>query len=344
MINVPIDRIVPLTDARDNFSKIVSELEGQHDGMYVLTKGGKPAIALINVNYLAELMEGKTVTPESKPVVKPVEEKKPEIAKPVYEAPKAPNTIPAIQENKPEISKPTPPPISQPAAPKAPEAPAKPAIDPSWLEKSAPISQPAAPVTPPAPTAPISEPVKPRPVNPWPILTPKPAAPSPAPQMTPPISQPAVPVTPPMSNMNPAPTMPQMTPPVAPPTPPTAPKMPEVAPAAPINTTTTPVAVPINAPKPPMTSPSTLSETRPVMPPPAITPTPASPVKPDLPPPPANPTTIPFDEPPKTSAEPGEEMPEIKPAAPLPTNGQPAAPQQAMPQPPVQSSIQDIEI
>ena len=47
MINVPIDRIVPLTDARDNFSRIVADIESQKDGMYVLTKGGKPSIALI---------------------------------------------------------------------------------------------------------------------------------------------------------------------------------------------------------------------------------------------------------------------------------------------------------
>ena len=57
MINVPIDRIVPLTDARDNLSRVVSDIESDDEGLYILTKGGKPAIAFISIKYLEKLEE-----------------------------------------------------------------------------------------------------------------------------------------------------------------------------------------------------------------------------------------------------------------------------------------------
>lgn len=61
MINVPIDKIVPLTTARDTLSKIVAEVE-TNTPMYVLTKGGKPSVAVVNIDYLEKALNGQLVT------------------------------------------------------------------------------------------------------------------------------------------------------------------------------------------------------------------------------------------------------------------------------------------
>ncbi|MBI2263439.1 type II toxin-antitoxin system Phd/YefM family antitoxin, partial [Candidatus Berkelbacteria bacterium] len=53
MLEVEINKILPLTEARDNFSKIVGEVE--QGELYVLTKNGKPAVAIINVAKLEEM-------------------------------------------------------------------------------------------------------------------------------------------------------------------------------------------------------------------------------------------------------------------------------------------------
>lgn len=54
MLEVEINKILPLTEARDNFSKIVGEVEKGE--LYVLTKNGKPAVAIINVAKLEEMI------------------------------------------------------------------------------------------------------------------------------------------------------------------------------------------------------------------------------------------------------------------------------------------------
>ncbi|KKQ72439.1 MAG: hypothetical protein US94_C0043G0004 [Berkelbacteria bacterium GW2011_GWB1_38_5] len=41
-LKVSLENIIPLTEARDHFSQIVAEV--QKDKLYVLTKGGKPAV------------------------------------------------------------------------------------------------------------------------------------------------------------------------------------------------------------------------------------------------------------------------------------------------------------
>lgn len=58
MLEVDIDKILPVTEARDNFNKIVDEVEGT-DHMYVLTKNGKPSAVIVGVNHL-EKLTGKT--------------------------------------------------------------------------------------------------------------------------------------------------------------------------------------------------------------------------------------------------------------------------------------------
>lgn len=61
MINVPIDKIIPLTTARDTLSKIVAEVETSTP-MYVLTKGGKPSVAVVNIDYLEKALNGQLMT------------------------------------------------------------------------------------------------------------------------------------------------------------------------------------------------------------------------------------------------------------------------------------------
>lgn len=57
-MEVDIDKILPVTEARDNFNKIVDEVVGS-DSMYVLTKNGKPSAVIVGVNHL-EKLTGKT--------------------------------------------------------------------------------------------------------------------------------------------------------------------------------------------------------------------------------------------------------------------------------------------
>jgi prevent-host-death family protein len=54
MLSVDIEKIIPVTEARDMFNKIVDEVEGT-DEMYVLTKNGKPSAVLVGVNHLEKL-------------------------------------------------------------------------------------------------------------------------------------------------------------------------------------------------------------------------------------------------------------------------------------------------
>lgn len=54
MLQVDIEKIIPVTEARDMFNKIVDEVEGT-DEMYVLTKNGKPSAVIVGVNHLEKL-------------------------------------------------------------------------------------------------------------------------------------------------------------------------------------------------------------------------------------------------------------------------------------------------
>lgn len=49
-----MDRIVPLTEARARLSEIVERAVGEQ--FWVLTKGGKPKVAVVDVQYLDQLM------------------------------------------------------------------------------------------------------------------------------------------------------------------------------------------------------------------------------------------------------------------------------------------------
>lgn len=60
MLSVDIEKIIPVTEARDMFNKIIDEVEGS-DALYVLTKNGKPAAVVAGINHL-EKLTGETDT------------------------------------------------------------------------------------------------------------------------------------------------------------------------------------------------------------------------------------------------------------------------------------------
>lgn len=325
IISVPIDRIVPLTDARDNFSRLVVDVESTDEGLYVLTKGGKPAIALVNIKYLEEIMAGKKGAEMAKPDIKPA------VTTPTYEPkpiapppPKPPSTVPPLANpSTPPIAKPS---INPPAAQS--QRPAsydvKPQINPSWRgdsENSRTSEPPKPAVTPQASKTPV---------NPWPIPvsrpTPAPVPPAqPAPvtaPVTPPLSSPAQPAS--------APAAPTPPPPVANFTPPT-PVMPSPPQVGQNRTTPVPIKIGTNnatpLPPPPPTPPSAPFGT-PLAQPPA--PTTAS-----------APAGIEFDEAPRTISDPAElKSGEIAPKSPMAN----APTESSQPSAPTPSSVQDLEI
>ncbi len=54
MLEVQIENIVPVTEARDRFNQILDAVEGT-DELYVFTKNGKPAGILVGVHHLEKL-------------------------------------------------------------------------------------------------------------------------------------------------------------------------------------------------------------------------------------------------------------------------------------------------
>jgi prevent-host-death family protein len=88
VLEVDIDKILPVTEARDSFNKIVDEVEGT-DHMYVLTKNGKPAAVVVGVNHL-EKLTGKTTGELTSIVEKKADET------PVVEEVKTTNSAPEV--------------------------------------------------------------------------------------------------------------------------------------------------------------------------------------------------------------------------------------------------------
>lgn len=342
MLSVPIERIVSLTDARDSFSRIVAEIVDLPDGMYILTKGGKPGIALINIHYLEALIAGRASSSTAK---QPKELVKTHSGGLDSSSPILPAARPLAEPFQPK------PPVNQPPVSPPPEV--KPAINPTWTGQSAPI--PAVP----APAKPIS---------PWPIAPPRPPisappiAPSPAPEppIAPPKSEPVVsqaPVVPlPANNPVPAPlAVPKPPTPVPPPNQPkpVAATIPPSIFPTPTKPTVTGTPSAATGPKPPevnsqppnfqpevkTASPTVSPPTSSSIPPPIK---PVAAVVTEVKPQPvaaANPPSsgIPFDEPPKTIPEPGEELPpiigQIK-ASPTPPLGTPEP----------RAAVQDLDI
>ena len=103
-LKVSLENIIPLTEARDHFSQIVNEV--QKDKLYVLTKGGKPAVAIIDVKYL-ERITGGEIREEN-------------IEKEIAKAPEKVG-LPPIVEHVTTMPPPPPPPKPIPASPIPPK-------------------------------------------------------------------------------------------------------------------------------------------------------------------------------------------------------------------------------
>lgn len=135
-LKVSLENIIPLTEARDHFSQIVNEV--QKDKLYILTKGGKPAVAIVDVKYLEQITSGNVNTSHVETEIQknPAKVGRPEMVK---------HDSPQPTFNKPAFIPPAPKPFTPPPAPKPftpPPAP-KPAV---------PVSPPK-PFTPPSPTS-----------------------------------------------------------------------------------------------------------------------------------------------------------------------------------------------
>lgn len=155
-LKVSLENIVPLTFARDHFSQIVSEV--QQDKLFVLTKGGKPAVAIIDVKYLEDITGGhvqkEDINEEIKkapekvglpPMVEHKEEIKPEPYRPAGFAAPQPKPPP------PPITKPTLPPPPKPITPlpATPPPPPKPEPKPTPPPTPKPVPKPTPPPPPP---------------------------------------------------------------------------------------------------------------------------------------------------------------------------------------------------
>jgi prevent-host-death family protein len=147
-LKVSLDNIIPLTYARDHFSTIVNEV--QSDKMYILTKGGKPAIALIDVRYLEQLTGGQI----QKSQIKEEINKNPE------------------QVGLPKM-------VGHDSAPPFSSLKFKPTPPPPLSSTNPPASKPTPPITPPKPVEPKPTPPPPPPA---PKPEPKPVEPPPAPK------------------------------------------------------------------------------------------------------------------------------------------------------------------
>lgn len=131
-LKVSLENIIPLTYARDHFSQIVSEV--QKDKLFVLTKGGKPAVAIIDVRYLESITGGQIQKADIKEEIKkspekvglpPMVEHPPTSSGAVPTKPTSPPPAPQPKADQPRVEKPIapPPPPFKPAGFAAPQPP-----------------------------------------------------------------------------------------------------------------------------------------------------------------------------------------------------------------------------
>jgi len=212
-LRVSLENIIPLTEARDHFSQIVNEV--QKDKLYVLTKGGKPAVAIIDVKYLEQITGGNI---NSSHVETEIQKNPAKVGRVEMishtEKPATPNSSPSPKPN-------------LPISPPPPSTPVQPLVSPA---SAAPMPKP--PTLSPTPLAPT--------FTPPPAFKPTPA-PAPTPQITstPPPSTPTpTPITPPVTA---APTPPPITPAIQPATTSKPSSLPPNS-APPLSSTPTPAA------------------------------------------------------------------------------------------------------
>lgn len=117
MIEVPIDKIVPLDEALGDINKLIESARNEKT-LYVLTKDGKPYAAIIDIDYLEHLPElegagetkpiheiGKEETPEKAPEETATPEETEAPPAPSSEQEQAPPTTP--EKSAPESDSPS---------------------------------------------------------------------------------------------------------------------------------------------------------------------------------------------------------------------------------------------
>jgi len=139
MLEVQIENIIPVTEARDKFNQIVDAVDGTEE-LYVLTKNGKPAAIVVGVHHLEKLTGESheavfgTVAPDASAAPAPTQDQvnlPPTNSEPAFVAPAAPEPV------APETPAAT--------APIVAETPAAPANAISYENTAAPIAPAGAP-------------------------------------------------------------------------------------------------------------------------------------------------------------------------------------------------------
>lgn len=108
MLEVQIENIIPVTEARDKFNQMVDSVEGTEE-LFVLTKNGKPAAIVVGIHHLEKLTgeahtavfgNSNTSAPATTPTESPATAIPPVSNNPVP-APdfSAPEPAPATQDN-----------------------------------------------------------------------------------------------------------------------------------------------------------------------------------------------------------------------------------------------------
>jgi len=142
MLDVNIEKILPVTEVRDSLNKIIDEVEAT-DELYVITKNGKPAAIIVGVHHLEKLTgishkelmpdEGKT---EEAPAIP--------AASNDLSQPTAPATSPADDLFSGDANAATPPPVFTTTDYAAPA----PATSPTPISGNTALDTPPIPVTP----------------------------------------------------------------------------------------------------------------------------------------------------------------------------------------------------
>lgn len=122
MIHADLDKILPEADALEKITSIIEEVETNQE-LFIITKSGRPAVAVINIDYLEELTgsqistQGPRTTTEIKPDENPQDDEP--ILQEEEEAPAS--QIPSPYAQSPSLT-PTPLPTSLPQSPAEPVA------------------------------------------------------------------------------------------------------------------------------------------------------------------------------------------------------------------------------
>lgn len=167
MIHADLDKILPEADALEKITSIIEEVETNQE-LFIITKSGRPACAIINIDYLEELTgsqvstQGSKINTEIKPepelIEKAEDQEKPDTVlseNSQDDEPILQEEVPATQTS-PSFASPPPPFASTPSSPVSPPLPTETAAQtpPSFSQTPPPIaSSTPAPETPPQSTS-----------------------------------------------------------------------------------------------------------------------------------------------------------------------------------------------